>query len=166
MRAYVLARKGVLASNPDVQNMSRAQWVFEYVSLKKHERDQIDTNAKILKYTLVSVLGLNAIRPEDEHNIPKKWEEMSQDEKEAFLPLVAWVGRPELLQVVKKQKETEIGIEQALNDLEYEELVARIDEAGGDMEPILGIPKSAQQDNVYPGEVKPTESVVTVESDE
>lgn len=144
--------------------MSRAQWVFEYISLKRHERDQIDVNAKILKYVLVSVLGLNAIRPEDDHNIPKKWDEMTADEKEAFLPLVAWVGRPELLQVVKKQKETELGIEKALNDLAYEDLVARIDAADGDMEPILGIPK--QGDNKYPDGLKAKESVVTVESDE
>lgn len=132
-----MARKGVLMSNPDVQNMSLGQWVFEYQALVKKETDLFEGTLKAAKAVLVSVLGLNALRPVDEQGNPKEFEAMTAEEREAFLPFVAWVGRPELLKAVKEQIDKTIDPTSITADKHYEEMVAKIDAAGGDMDPIV-----------------------------
>jgi hypothetical protein len=133
----VLARKGVLISNPDVRRMTRTQWLFEYFALIEKDKLEQEIFVRNAKAILVNVLGLNAIRPEHENGVPKKWEEMTDEEKEGFLPLSLWMGREDMLKRIKDQWDTEKAIDDSSSDKQYEELVKKIDEAGGDMEPVL-----------------------------
>lgn len=185
IRAYVIARKGVLVNSPEVQSMSVAQWAFEYLALKKMEKEAFEANFKALRMVLVSTMGLNALRPEDDKGKPKSPENMTEDERDAFLPLVAWIGRPELLKAVKEQIEHDLNFEKdPQSDDEYERLVAAIDANDGDMDPILGLPKSeyrpvppgmrvdpmykeSLKDLVkeYPGKSKGLESIVDIDGD-
>ncbi len=140
VRAYVLARKGVLVSNPDVAKMTETQWMFEYHALKRKEEMIFKSSFVALRKTMVSVLGLNLIRPVDEKGFPKKYGQMTEDEENMFLPMVAWCGRPEMLKDVAEQVQNELGMDKAENpDDAYEKLTAAIDAAGGDMEPIVGV---------------------------
>lgn len=136
VRAFVMARKGVLINHPDVQRMSTAQWLFEYHSLIKAEHHRFETFFKVFKGMMVGLLGLNAIKPEDEKGQVKRIEDMTVDEKESFLPLVHWIGRPEMMKIVGEQIEQ--GLEPMSSpDKNYEALVAAIDAAEGDAEPII-----------------------------
>ena len=114
------------------------QWVLELEGLKKREQETFEAYATTFKKILVSVLGLNLIRPADEKGVPKAENDMTQEEKDAFLPMVAWCGRDDILKSVADQIKTQVGIEEAKNpDSEYEKMVEAIDAAGGDMEPLL-----------------------------
>jgi len=137
VRAYVLSRKGILISNPDVQSMTISQWLFEYTALRKKEREDLEMQIKLSKRVLVNVLGLNLIRPENADGTIKDFSTLTEEEKDQFLPLSAWVGRPELLDVVKEQNDKTMVNGEVHNDNAYEDLVASIDAAGGDMEPII-----------------------------
>jgi hypothetical protein len=140
LRAYVLARKGVLITNPDVKAMTKTQWVFEYHALRRKEEQTFKSYADAFRQTLVSVLGLNMIRPVNENGLPKTYDEMSDDEKVAFMPLVAWCGHPEMLKKVFEQMQSEIDMSSVTDpDSDYEKLVASIDAADGDMIPILDL---------------------------
>jgi hypothetical protein len=138
LRAFVMARKGVLLSDPSVKNMSLGQWIFEYHALAKRESDTFTTVAKALKAILINVMGLNTLRPEDEQGSPKLVDNMTDEEKEAFLPLIAWVGRPEMLKLVKDQIEVDTVMSETDDNKEYEKLVDSIDANDGDMEPMMG----------------------------
>jgi hypothetical protein len=46
-----------------------------------------------------------------------------------------------MLKNVAEQLDNEMNLDKVMNDAEYEKLVQAIDEAGGDMEPILGLDK-------------------------
>jgi hypothetical protein len=135
-----MARKGILLSSPDVQNMSRAQWAAEYIALKTREKEEFERYFKSMRNLLISVLGLNALRPMDETGKIKSFDEMTEEEfGQNYTPLVAWVGRIEMLKAVKDQIEGEKVEKEIGKDEEYEKLVAAIDAVDGDMEPILGI---------------------------
>ena len=134
-----MAHKGVLLSSPDVQNMSPAQWVFEYHALQEKEKTEYERNFKTFKRVMVSLLGLNALRPEDEYGVPKSEEKMTEEERDQYIPLVAWMGRMEMLGLVKDQVEKEACIESSNSNTEYEKMVAAIDELDGDMEPIISV---------------------------
>jgi hypothetical protein len=118
--------------------MSPMQWAFEFYALKKKEDDALQTTFTCLRQLLVGILGLNMLKPEDENKIPKKYEDMTPEERDAFLPLVAWCARPEMLKPVADQIQAESAIQQAENDKNYEKLVEAIDAADGDMSPIFG----------------------------
>lgn len=122
--------------------MTTTQWIFEYLALRKKEKEHFQLMFKAAKHLLVGVFGLNGLRPEDDKGIPKSHDEMTDDEREAFLPLVAWVGRPEMLKAVKDQIDKEIEFTTIRVDETYEKLIEQIDAADGDMEPILGLPQS------------------------
>lgn len=134
-----MARKGVLVSNPDIQNMTRTGWMFEYYSLKNMEKSIYETYFKILKKLLISTLGLNIIKPLDANGMPKNSADMTEAEREDFVPLTAWVGHSELLQEVKKQYDSLVDDTIPTASEEYERLAAAIDAADGDIEPILGL---------------------------
>ena len=167
IRAYVLARKGVLMSNPDVANMSVGQWFFEAAALREKEKFELEASHKILKNTLIGVLGLNALRPTDDFGKPKKWDEMTEKDREEFMPLIGWCGRPDMLKKVSEQLQTEkVYDEGGMDNSAYEKMVEAIDAAGGDMEPYLptsihtnvGTPVKDEHKNIE----KPTESVSTI----
>lgn len=138
MRAYVMARKGLLMSSPDVRNMTSTQWVFEYHALHDKEEMYMDVFTKLMRGVLINVLGLNSLKPETEAGDPKKWDDMTAEEKDQFLPLIAWCGRTEMLKSLQEQlQKTKINEEVPRDDKEYERTVAAIDAAGGDMEAII-----------------------------
>lgn len=153
MKAYVLASKGVLVSDPSVRAMSTAQWYFEFAAIKNRERSMIKTAVKLIKDMAVNLMGLNAFRPKWPDGRLKSESEITEEEREAFLPLIAWVGHPEMLKKVSEQYTgpmpsdtgdmgdmSDIGMEPMVppNDPEYDKLVEQIDKADGDMEPIIG----------------------------
>ncbi len=139
MRADVLASKGILASDPSVQSMTQVQWYFEFAALKRAERRQIELGLKLFKSTMISLLGLNRLKPTREDGTTKSVEELTQEEKESYLPLVMWTAHPELLKKVSEQLDEEAAIDTAQSDKDYEKLVEAIDAMDGDMDPILGV---------------------------
>lgn len=142
-----MANKGVLVSDSSIAAMSPVQWYFEYCALKNRERSIALDVYNLAKNAIVSILGLNLLKPVGPDGRPKSESEMSEDEKNAFLPLVAWIGHHELLKKVADQYGfTTNGYDEAssefgpqVQDEKYEQIVNMIDAAGGDMEPILGI---------------------------
>lgn len=137
----MLARKGILASDPSVKDMTPARWMFEYHAAIEKDKQDAQLIAKIVKNTIVGTFGLNLLRPTDANGYPKRQEDMTEEEKESFLPLVAWVGREDLVDKVREQLDKDIDPEAVTADKHYEELVAAIDAADGDMEPIIGLDK-------------------------
>lgn len=128
-------------SSPDIANMNRARWVFEARALLQMEETKTHRDIEVLKTVLINVMGLNMLRPVTESGIPKKYADMTEDEQKSYLPLVGWLGRPEMLEKVSEQMDIEKAVEQSSQtDTEYERLVSAIDEAMGDMEPIIGSP--------------------------
>lgn len=148
MRAYVMARKGVLLTDPSVKEMSMQQWMFEYAALAKKEKDNREFIVKAMKGVLVSTLGLNMLRPEDAAGNPKPFEEFTEEDKEQFIPLTAWVGNEGMLKAVKEQLDkVKMNVELPPVDDNYEAMVAAIDAAEGDIEPIIGLDKLDIPDN-------------------
>jgi hypothetical protein len=136
-----MARKGILVSSPDVKAMTPLHWQFEYHALRKKEEEEFKVYANTFRKILVGVLGLDLLRPNDEQGIPKKWEDMTDDERDAFTPMSLWVARPDMLKTFADQVQDDIAMEGLDNpDTEYEKIVQAIDEADGDMEPIIGTP--------------------------
>lgn len=121
--------------------MTKVQWILEFHALQRKEKMQFESYFKLMKNLLINVLGLNALRPEDEQGKVKPFDVMTDEEKESFLPLIAWVSRPDALKPVVDQLKNEIDNKSATASEDYEKLAAAIDAAGGDMEPILGIDK-------------------------
>jgi hypothetical protein len=132
--------------------MTPAMWLFEYHSLMKREREQVELQLKMLKETLVNVMGLNALRPVDSNGAAKSWDDMTDDEKSGYLPLVAWVGSPVMLKQVADQNKAMLGLDGGLADTtqptpvgSYEDMVALIDENPDAIEEILGIDPAKMQ---------------------
>jgi len=130
---------GVLPTDPLLQKLSLGQLIFAAHSVRRQQQATFDITAKALKMMLVSLLGLNALKPVDENGLPKSYEQMTPEERESFMPLIAWVARPEVLKAVHDQHTAADAVAAADNDREYQKLVEEIDAAGGDMEPIIGI---------------------------
>jgi len=148
VRAYVMARKGVLITDPSVRDMSPSRWMFEYIALAKKEREEREFNIRALRNVLVSTLGLNLLRPEDSNGNPKRPEDMTEEDRESFLPLSVWMGNEGLLKAVKEQQEVlDITADLPPTDSTYEAMVAAIDAADGDIEPIIGIDQLNLPDN-------------------
>jgi len=121
--------------------MTKTQWMFEFHALKKKEDDQFKLQFETFRQILVSVMGLDMIRPKDENGIPKQYEDMTAEERTAFIPLVAWCGRPDMLKPVAEQAEMDMALDKVISpDDAYEQMVQAIDAADGDMEPIIGLP--------------------------
>lgn len=118
--------------------MNPARWMFEYHALQEKESMYFQSYFKIMKNLLVNVLGLNALRPQNPDGTIKDTADMTDDEKESFLPLIAWCGRPDMLKPVAEQlqlfNEEQIGMD---GGKDYEALAKKIDDAGGDIEPLL-----------------------------
>ena len=93
----MLARKGILVSDPQVKRTSRAQWIWEYISLVKKDKDEREFYSKTLKNTLISVLGLNILPPLGEDGMPKLAEELTEADKDFFTPAAFIMGNHHLL---------------------------------------------------------------------
>lgn len=119
--------------------MTHTQWLFEYYSLAAMEQERFKDAHMLLQKTLVSVLGLNMLKPVGDNGTPKNFEEMTPEERDAFLPLVTWCARPDMLKPVIEQYDSAIAKASVTEDAAYEALCAKIDENVDDLEPILGI---------------------------
>lgn len=134
-----MARKGVLATDPSVLQMTPVHWYFEFAAARRYENNTLEFLGKMAKAMIVNILGLNQLRPTHADGRVKLASEMTDEDREAFMPLVNWIAHPEILTKVSEQFKEEEAVNQAQSDMEYEALVAAIDAADGDMEPILGI---------------------------
>jgi hypothetical protein len=133
--------------------MTKAQWMFEFHALKKTDTMMFTA----LRKTMVNVMGLDMIRPADANGMPKKFAAMTEDELNSFIPLVLWNGHPEILKRVADQYADAAVIEQIDQDsqssnsnAEYEAMVAAIDAAGGDMDPIISVDPNISSRRVNP----------------
>ena len=106
--------------------MTRAQWLFEYESLREKElfdaKQTVET-LELFKTLLIHILGLNLLRDEDDENSPE------------FTPLSLISGRREIIQMILDKLEGKQSIKQAVEDPEFEKMSQAI--ASGDMEPIM-----------------------------
>jgi hypothetical protein len=135
-----MARKGILITDPSVAKMTQPQWMFEYMALSNKERSDREFSVKAIKSVLVATLGLNMLRPEDASGNPKRAEDMTAEDRESFMPLAAWIANEGILQRVKDQYDKlEIATSLPIVDDNYAAMVAAIDAAEGDIEPIIGI---------------------------
>src|SRR5262249_48992889 len=66
-----------------------------------------------------------------------QYDDMNDDEKESFLPMIAWVGRAEMVKKAIEQYEIDKVPEIAQFNKDYEKLVEMFDNSDGDMIPIL-----------------------------
>jgi len=157
----VLARKGVLASNPDVQRMTSCQWLLEFESLAQKERYDVERQLeffKLFRKQLVSMLGLNVVcKKEDLENDP-----------DMYIPWVMLGGRREIVQEIFERMEKEKAIESVTQDEAFEKLSSAIASGEiGDMDPILdisglnldGIQKTLQKEDLERAGVKLVDSV-------
>jgi len=126
--------------------MTTAQWMMEYHALRAREEAQVNMVTAVFKGAVralrslfISVLGL--------HYTPKpvEGEEVSEAARDddgiaipTYMPLSYIVGRPEMLEVLRKNYQDAEGAEQALADTTFDQFSARL--AAGDMsdlEPVL-----------------------------
>lgn len=131
----MLARKGVLISDPSVERMTSDQWHFEALALYRKEKAELEIAASIFKEgvsvfkrTLIEVLGANT-------GLSKKEREESQGF--GFVPMSMFVSRPEFLNEM-------ISREKSLNELDAPDAEAKeqlqkelIDLDLGDFEPLF-----------------------------
>jgi hypothetical protein len=128
-----MARKGVLASDPTVRSMTRAQWLFEYHGLVKKDEEETDRAHKSLKHILIDVLGLNLKSAEKGKELsPEARFELNLTE---FTPLVMLAGNHHLLKQYFKDVDTSDDLtgESKVSDADFE---AQAQAIMDDMEPI------------------------------
>lgn len=61
--------------------MSKAQWLFEYAALRRAQDHEEEFFIKALKRTLITVLGLNLLPPQDEAGNFKTPETITEADK-------------------------------------------------------------------------------------
>jgi hypothetical protein len=136
-----MARKGVFVTDPQVQRLSRAQWIWEFRALKKRERDE----NKAFKKTLVSVLGLDVIPPLDKDGNIKADKDLTKEDEDWFMPMILLSANHHLAgPYFKKIKEhldsKEMGLsDDSKSDEEFERFSKALmtGDVPSDMEPII-----------------------------
>ena len=123
--------------------MTQAQWIAEYIGLRKMEQEKIEVASKFfeigglaLRRLLVGLLGLNLAKAK----VGADGEEVAQEEgrEEPFVPLSYLVSRPELLEAYSAQLSDEVEATHAMEDEEFEEMSKRLAKGDlGDLDPIL-----------------------------
>ncbi len=98
IKSYVLARKGVMASDRSLEKMNRIRWMIEFYAIREKEKAEIEAAVEVQKQVLINVYGLNIV--------PDSLLTNDKGEKQiSFLPLVYFVA-PELIKgMVDKIKE-------------------------------------------------------------
>jgi hypothetical protein len=148
MKSFVLARKGVLITDPSVEKMTEAQWLFEFEGLRQKEEATNEMTGEVVKVcvdalrnTLIQVLGLNLVHPDDV--LPEERE----SGQPVFIPYSYLGGQPEVMKHVlekyEKAEEASKATDRAMRDTSFEAFsrdLQRMLTAGqiGDLEPILG----------------------------
>lgn len=110
--------------------MSRAQWIFEYISLVEKEKAERRFQADMLRQTLLSVLGLQ---------IPNQMR--GDEDQDAFTPLILLAGNHHLMKAMLDKESGNNTNIHSISDAEYEQQLANMD-AG--MEPIVDDPFNGQ----------------------
>ena len=132
-----MARKGILVADPTVSSMTRAQWLFEYHALKHKEDRDTERYVKLLKATLINLLGLNIKSAERHKDLPPA--ERFEAELTDYTPLVLLAGNHHLLSSFFKEGDPVLGGtddltgQSKVDDAEYEKMSQAILD---DMEPI------------------------------
>ena len=144
--SFVLARKGVLMSDPSVQAMTTEQWHFEYEGLLAREEAKASTLARVFRdavrafrEVLISVLGLNLL---------KRWIGATPEQAERlkdmtpFVPAAYLWTKPEVLEHWQQEALRDEGAEAAMKDEAFEAFSAAL--ARGDLSEVdprlLGTP--------------------------
>lgn len=135
----MLARKGVLISNQDVQKMRPAQWLFEYAALRDRENDQhelITAVVKQAKRLLVSMLGLDLaaqmVGGEDTTQLT------GEDDDAPIVPLALLTGNPEMINHIMETLKKEKSESTDIADAEFDALSAKLAKGDiGDLDPII-----------------------------
>lgn len=120
--------------------MTEAQWAFEFHALQKKENQELElyaqtvkTGARILRDTLIGVLGLNLfVTPMPGDPTP------ADGETPLFVPAAALFSNHHLLKLVIDQQKDAMDTEKALNDSAFEEFSKKLARGDvGDMDPLL-----------------------------
>jgi hypothetical protein len=124
--------------------MSTAQWLMEYRGLHDKEIEDAKVQHKILRMTMIELLGVGLHPPIDEngefilHPTPEQIEANVR-------PLVLWMAHPELIEALGKETNAYTESRKASDgsDTTYEETVTSVQEAlergevPSDMDPLL-----------------------------
>jgi hypothetical protein len=116
--------------------MSEAQWIYEYHALHKKETEDRKFHIDTLKNVLISVLGLR-VPPLNEDGTPKPKEDMTDEDRESFVPLIFLAGNHHLLKKYFEKFPEEGSQPNPAQDAAFDELSRRMAEDDGDMVPII-----------------------------
>jgi len=118
--------------------MTEAQWLFEYRALRKKEDEELEmqveafkTGARVLRDTLIGVLGLDAFVTEaDRAKAPK--------DAPVFMPASLLFSNHWLLKAHMDEQKKAEDTERALKDAAFEEFSKKLAKGEiGDMDPLL-----------------------------
>lgn len=136
-------------SDPSVRAMTDAEWVFEAEALRRKEQAENDmqlatfkANARVLRETLIGVLGLHIFAPKDaggEADVAV--DETPGDGAEAkvpsFMPAVFLFGNHHLLAKQIEQKQEEGFATDAMNDEAFEAFSQKLAQGDfSDLDPV------------------------------
>lgn len=98
-----MARKGILVTDPTVAQMSRSQWVWEYMAIRKREDGEQKFQVKAMKAVLINVMGLNLAPILDDLGHPIPMDKLTEEQKESFVPMVMLAGNHHMMEGYVKQ---------------------------------------------------------------
>lgn len=118
--------------------MTEAQWLFEYHALRKKEERELEvqvealkTNARVLRDTLVGVLGLDVF-------VSEKEKAAAPPDAPVFYPASLLFSNHHLLKGVLDEQNKAADSERALKDEAFEEFSKKLARGEvGDMDPLL-----------------------------
>lgn len=133
-----MSRKGVLLSDPSVQEMTYAQWLIEAAALQKREDGEREERqnmaleiykaaARTFRETLIHVLGANIGAGKAEEGEPTP-----------YIPLMTTLARGEVVEELLKRESDEKQASEVLDDEnmdQFAEELMNIDM--GDLEPVF-----------------------------
>jgi hypothetical protein len=139
LKSQILAKKGVLISDPNVRMMNSTQWTFEYLShIEEQDRryEEITALSEMISSAIINLLGLN-IAPIEEEDPETGVKRLRPPEKHEFTPLAALLAPEEIRQGIIK-KHDELALQQSVDaELEAEESIPTaedIDASLGDID--------------------------------
>ena len=125
----MLAHKGVLVSDPSLDDMTPTRWVFEYAGIAKKKETEWKAMANAAKNMMVHFLGLDAVPPMEDQTTGGLSAPIAE-----YMPLVAFLNPELYANTMKKrfdyenQKKMERGEDPVSGSKEYDEMVANFDD--------------------------------------
>lgn len=89
--------------DPRLKGMNDTQWVFELEAMNLQDVERLDdlrVLSKIVRHQVVTMLGLNILPVEDEET-----HLLREPEDSECLPLVAFIGREDILTAIKQKRD-------------------------------------------------------------